>query len=376
MFVYMKTLKKVAIFKTGTHKSSAGNEETYKVDDLDTIVKKFNESERDVPLCAGHPKDNSPAYGWVDSLYREGKTLFADFRDVADGMISAIENKQFKNRSISFYKDFTPRHVALLGGAQPAVAGLPEFSFSDGDEKVVEITSDFMEWDEAYNFRTIGEMFREIKNWIIGEKGKDEADKIITEYGINSLVSTRATEKTGDVSPSFSEGDSEMKELEEAKAKIADLEGKVSSFSEQITAKDGEIAKLKADADNQKAVARKEEHKAFCQKLIEDGKMLPAEVDASIDQLEIAHAASQGRDFAEGTKSPYDSCRDLFANRQKVVEFGEFATSGKSKGAGATTHDFGENVDPERLELHTRAVEFAEKNSVSYIDAVTAVMNQ
>lgn len=119
------------IFKTGTHTDSNGNIKEWTTNDLDKICYQFKNVHRDVPICVGHPKTNSPAYGWIDEVKRVGDNLYCSFKGVQDEFKTAIKKGLFKNRSISFDKDLNIRHIAFLGAQAPAIKGLEEFCFED-----------------------------------------------------------------------------------------------------------------------------------------------------------------------------------------------------------------------------------------------------
>lgn len=114
---------------------------------LDGIVSAFqtlNMAGR-VPLKLGHEgpdqrEDPASQYamGWVQSIYRSGKTLLADF-DVPMRVYNAIKEKMLKFVSVELLKDVQSGNrqipyvldaVALLGSDQPAVGVLKEMQAS------------------------------------------------------------------------------------------------------------------------------------------------------------------------------------------------------------------------------------------------------
>ncbi len=136
------------IFKTGTHTDSKGRTKTYSEADLDRIVNSYKPNEREVPLVLGHPKDNDPAFGWVEKLFRKGKSLFAKTKDEDPAFVNAVKNRKFPKRSISLTEDLRLNHIGFLGAALPAVDGLAPVQFSDNaDYAVIEfddiLTVDF-----------------------------------------------------------------------------------------------------------------------------------------------------------------------------------------------------------------------------------------
>lgn len=77
----------IPIFKGGKVIDSQGKE-----NDGDKLINKaietFNPEEHEPSLVIGHPKDNAPAYGWVESLKKAGDVLYAKFKDVVPGLRS------------------------------------------------------------------------------------------------------------------------------------------------------------------------------------------------------------------------------------------------------------------------------------------------
>lgn len=123
----------IPVFKTGTWTDSQGNTKTWTEQDLDQIVEKNNAvlgDQHDSPCVIGHPKDNSPAYGWTEKLKREGDILYAKIKPTVNEFVDWLKNKVYNKVSISLYADGLLRHIGFLGGMPPAVKGLkmPEFN--------------------------------------------------------------------------------------------------------------------------------------------------------------------------------------------------------------------------------------------------------
>jgi hypothetical protein len=121
----------VEIFKTGVHTDSNGNTRTWSKQDLDHIASRYNPTVHEAPVVIGHPKENAPAYGWVESLKREGDTLFANLKDLVPEFVDLLKRKLYKKRSVSIYPDISLRHIGFLGAKPPAVKGLADIEFSD-----------------------------------------------------------------------------------------------------------------------------------------------------------------------------------------------------------------------------------------------------
>lgn len=122
------------IFRTGTHTDSAGRTRTWTQADLDQAAAGYDPAKHEAPVVIGHPKDNAPAYGWVESLKRVGNTLLAKFKQIEPAFKEMVKAGRFKKRSVSFYPDGSLRHVGFLGAMPPAVKGLKDAAFESGEE--------------------------------------------------------------------------------------------------------------------------------------------------------------------------------------------------------------------------------------------------
>lgn len=298
------------IFKAGTQKDSSGKEKNWTEKDLDEIVSKYNPSVHEAPLTIGHPADNKPAWGWIDSIKREGNTLLAKTKDIVPAFSEMLKNKMFKKRSVSFSQDYGLRHVGFLGAMPPAVKGLADYNF----------------------------------------KEENEITYYQDEIGGN--------------------------EMDEKEKEIQELKSKLSEFSEKEKTKDDEIASLKIELARKELEARKKEHNDFCEKHIE--KITPANKNDVVDFMEVMHNAGS-YDFAEGTeKNALQRFKGFLEKLSKRVEFSEVATKDKAavKQAAASSEFSEYGVDGERLQLHEKALEYAEKNNVSYGAAIKKVMKE
>src|SRR5574338_371952 len=133
-------MKPFEIFRTGTWTSDKGVTKNYSEEDLDKIVANYN-SEDPAPIVIGHPENNSPAFGWIDSIKRVADRLIAVPKQLNDKFVDLVKNGSFKKRSISITPDFKLNHVGFLGAAAPAVSGLKEIQFN-AEEELLNFSSD------------------------------------------------------------------------------------------------------------------------------------------------------------------------------------------------------------------------------------------
>lgn len=90
----------IEIFKGGKQFDSNGRE--HDGDGLiETAVSSFDPGAHEPPIVLGHPKENAPAYGWVEGLKtvtRNGaKVLLAKFKEVEPEFEKLVKGGRFKN---------------------------------------------------------------------------------------------------------------------------------------------------------------------------------------------------------------------------------------------------------------------------------------
>ena len=384
----------VPIFQGGKQTDSQGLE--HDGDELiDQAVAKFDPSYHEAPLTVGHPKDNSPAFGWVESIkktiqtLKDGTTvnmLMAKFKDVVPEFASAVQQGLYKKRSASFYPDGRLRHVGFLGGMPPAVKGLADLKFS-ADDKAIEFEEPIQFMSGWWGLEQTAMIFRRLRDFFIEKFGLDEADNVFSSSGIDSikdsadqlsrveLPQTAETplfsEKEGKDMPKtfteeelqaqlelerdritaeknaeFAEQQKTAQEATEAAKKadtkrLADIEAAKTAVRAEVEAKFAEREKtMKADA-------HKKEVSEFISSSIQTGKILPAWAKMGLAQfmetLPSDAAIEFGEEGAKVSKTLYEFFRSFLAEIPKTVNFGEFAGRDKNVGgmgsAGSQLND-------------------------------------
>jgi len=118
------------VFRTGNHTDTSGRERLWDVHDLERIAASYNPLEHEAPIVIGHPKDDSPAYGWIESLKVEGDKLLAKPKQLVAEFMDWVNRGLYKKISIALYPDLSLKHVGFLGAVPPAVKGLAQAGFS------------------------------------------------------------------------------------------------------------------------------------------------------------------------------------------------------------------------------------------------------
>lgn len=171
----------IDIARVGTFTAgSTGQKVTFTSSDFDRLIHDFDEKIRRIPLVFGHPKDNAPAYGWVESLRRAGHTLQAKFKQVHNDVKSLVRNGNFKNISISISPDLSfLHHVGLLGATQPAISGLREVSFADSaDCLTFEFSADELQEELERLKEEVAQLKAQLEEQQGREREKDKEGKL------------------------------------------------------------------------------------------------------------------------------------------------------------------------------------------------------
>lgn len=123
----------VEIFRVGDWTSSNGYRHDWTSEDLDAIVDAYMNQDEEhpwvAPVVLGHPVDNSPAYGWVEKVYRVGDVLMARLVKLNKAFVKMLKDGAFKNRSIMVDENNLLWHIGFLGAVPPAVSGLAPIEF-------------------------------------------------------------------------------------------------------------------------------------------------------------------------------------------------------------------------------------------------------
>lgn len=355
------------IFKPGKHVSANGVAIEFTESDLAKSVEAYDPSIHEAPIVVGHPKDNNPAYGWVKGIeFKEG-AIFAETQQVDPEFNELVEAGRFKKRSASFYHPENPtnpvpgvyylRHVGFLGAVPPAIKGLKEVSFSDGE------VGDFVEFVESWE--TAG-LFRRLREFFIEQFGADKADTVIPGYLVEQMELDANNSSSEDYNESMESNSMDIEtlqtELAESKAKLDEAISKRDDAEQALAQVNTEFAEFKQSK-------RKEEIEAKANDLIETGKILPADKEKLTSFMESL-PVDQSLDFGEGEEAkvaPLDAFLGLLAGVKPAVDFGEH---------GAGDEDGKAELSPN--EIAKKAVEFQESQAhkgvhVSTTEAVMAV---
>ncbi len=341
----MSDLQRIAIFKVGTHTATNGESLNATAEYLKSVVDGYSPNIHESPAVIGHPKDNHPAYGWVQSLSFDDGVLYANFKDVEPNFAQMLKDKRFKKRSASFYPPNHPtnptkgkpylRHVGFLGAQPPAVKGLKDFT-DDADCPTYEF-SELSEFQTNHN----------------NEDTPMSKEKAPTATPSNPPQSP--LDKVGSGVVDFAEQQAQLAKQQKA---LADREA-------EIAEREKAFAKQQQDA-------KTAEFSEYCDGLIKTGQVVPAEKDAIVAVMMTLDANDKTFDFAEnGTvkqKSSVEVLQDVLSRLDTTVDFSERSASDPNT-ADKPEHGFNTSEKDEEA-LHQKYLDYSEKNGVSYAEAV------
>jgi hypothetical protein len=344
----MSTSKPIHIFKAGTHIAMSGQAMSFSESDLQASASAYDPALHEAPLVVGHPKTDSPAYGWVKGLSFSEVGLQAEPHQVDAEFAELFSAGRFKKVSASFYPPNSPanpvpgvyylRHVGFLGAQPPSIKGLKQAEFADSVDCV---TFEFSEYDDVQN----ASLWRSVREWIIGKFGLEEADKVVPQYAVQQMeqsaqqeLQEAAAEVAGQDTtiPAFHEPNPGGTMSVEDKARLAELE------AENIRLKQQQVDFAEQEKRN-KAADNHAKNLMFAEGLITAGKLLPAQKDLTVKLLNLIGGQEEVIEFGEGDakKLLLDAFKtDLLGKLPKQVEFAEVsgADAGIDHAVGDAQH--------------------------------------
>ncbi len=144
-------------------------------------------------------------------------------------------------------------------------------------------------------------------------------------------------------------------------ARVREMAGTM--VTEQTQALKDELKQERDRTARLEAATRRAEFAGFCDGLVVEGKLTPAQKGKALDLMEVLHGAGEF-DFAEGgKKGALDEFRAFLSGLPKQIEFSEIARKGRASS--------GQGADAER---DRKVQDYMEHHQgATYKDAVLAV---
>lgn len=381
------TITDIDVIKPGTYTDANGTVVEVTAAMIAEMAAEFEPGLQDAPAVVGHPKMDDPAYGWLRNFrVGEDAVLFCDAVDVDPEFAEILRKGRFKRKSLSFYQPKTrgnpkpgkyyPKHLGLLGARPPAVSGLKPISFAGDDEAVVVELAGPDGWRVSWAFRSIAGALSRFRDYLVQEKGVEEADKILPSYLAddvrNAAAEIDAAERSEAPAPAFStpEQGGPMATAEELATREAALAARENALQDrEKRVQDQEVSLAAADA-----LARKKDDADFVDGLIAEGKLPPGEKDNVLAELAALDDAvtidlAAGDDGQPARLSLRQAMRRRLSLQPKLVQLGEF--DGGDDAVNLASAD-----DIARAATEYRDAEGKAGRHVTAAQAVTHVINK
>ncbi len=248
----------------GQHVDSDGDTVAIDIAFLEAVVENFNKTKNlhQPPAVIGHPKTDAPAYGYVAELRVNNGRLERRFSEFQPGFEDLVKSGAYKKRSDAFYLDpkiapggLVPalRHVGFLGAQPPAIKGITDIHFAEGDKdtKTVDV-----EVDTAINFSEGADMDHQQLEKTIGER-------------VAAFFKEKFGGKDDKPAAQFSEAD-RQKLTEEITDNVK------AEFSEELKTRDTKIEELTNQVVGQLGSSKRAEVNTLVAQFVEKGILPPA----------------------------------------------------------------------------------------------------
>lgn len=363
----------IEIAKPGTFTDLHGRRVELTAADLAECAKSYDPELHEAPVVVGHPKHNSPAFGWAKSLeFGADQVLRAAVEQVPTEFSEAVEAGHWKKRSPSFYLAGHPsnpkpgglylRHIGFLGGQAPAIKGLKDVAFFSEDE--AEDPSQLLTVEFAGGDIWAARTIRSIRDWILAKFGEEDAERAVPAWAADeaqeaaaierskvvpaaSFAETTETEQTSEGGTSEGGSSTPTETTPDGKAvnpprgespgvdsttpktpseptpdPLADREAELKRREQELTYR---AAALDAQLERQ----TRAEHMAFCEGVVAQGRALPVEAARLVTFMMHLGQAEQTLDFGEGDElPPLQFFKGVLSALPRTVEFSELAPPG------------------------------------------------
>lgn len=365
-----KTIEGVEIFAAGTW-----NGDHYTVEDLDEMARSFEDTKGAMKpyLKLGHTNkqkiaqaDGLPAVGWIDKIRRVGTKLVADFVNVPKAIYDLIERRAYSRVSSEIYFNIDVmgrrfgkllKAVALLGGDTPAVQNLKDIMalYSIGDENEMKAFMPTVGGAACY-----GDDAESVAYSLNAESLKGDKE----ELNMNELEQFKA--KVAELEKNLSEATAKAKEFAAKEGDMDGMKKKIKELEEENGKLKGELDKFKCKNNELEAIASEYKDKAASEevmakvdKLIADKKITPAQKEHAYTLLMEAKKDVSEKKYKLGEKEvskedfvlAFFSSNSVDAKTEPVTDKGEAHLSDEDK----------------------KIREYSEKNKVSYKEAMLSL---
>lgn len=316
----------LAVFAPGTHTAMDGRKVTFSPQDCMDLAQSYDPTISEAPFVIGHPSLTAPAWGWAGGLEYRNDIVYAAPRQVNPAFAEAFNSGAYKKRSLSIYLPDSPgnpkpghfyaRHVGFLGAVPPAVKGLPDVQFAEasGDNAPLEFA---LPW-EADN---LASLFQSVRDWVIQETSIEQADSIIPQWRIQSILDSATEDRQLSISPLACAEENNVDPNQKTTVTAEELARRETALAEREAKlrQDEEAAKLRDEKVRREAVV------SYADGLVKAGSILPRQKNSVVEVLLSLDTTPLS--FADGdatvNKTPEALLRDILSQKPRVMNFSE-----------------------------------------------------
>lgn len=380
-------MKKIHIFKTGTHTDSNGVSVSFTETDLQNSINAYDPAIHQAPIVIGHPKTDAPAFGWVKSLTADNGNLYAVPEQIQHDFGEQVKQGLFKKVSASFYPPNSPtnpvkgvyylRHIGFLGAEPPAIKGLEPIEFNEND-KAVELTFDFSESPSDTADTPEKTLFNKVVSALGSLLFNEQPPSEPATPPNPNPTSTPQKENamtTPNPTPPINQAPAPAQATPPATPDPRDAE--IANLKAELAKKEQAEAQAKIKADEQA-------NNDFAESLVKDGKLVPANKEMVVAVLNAIDTANRANplNFGEG-----DNAKPLNQAFKDGLNAGLMAgksylfseTAGKTNSPTHTAKQYDHNlphsvqVDSDSMAKHQEILAYCEAHKVDYTTAVMAI---
>ena len=305
--------KPLHIFKPGRWTTVAGETIEFGEADLAATAAAYNPKIHKAPIVKGHPALDAPAQGWADQLVIQARGLYAVPAKVDPAFAEEARTGRWGTVSAKFYRPDAAnnpvpgvwylRHIGVLGAHPPGVKGLddPEFAEVANDDGCVCFAEGvaFGEWDGMTN----ANLWRNLREWLLGKFGQEDADKVLPGYDVRALELGAAEDinaaRTAAGAPAAFAETAPPTPNDQPPQESAVTEEEAARLREENAAQARQLAELKA-ADAQRAQAAVlAENTAFAEAMASQAR-IPAAMAPQVAAIGAQLQAQPDVEFGEG----------------------------------------------------------------------------
>ncbi len=337
------------ILKAGHWTDMHGQRVGFTADDLAALAAGYDPALQRAPIVIGHPKVNSPAFGWIKGLVAAGDDLEAEVEQLDPDFVTAVRAGRYATRSASLYPPdhaanpkpgaWYLRHLGFLGGQPPAVKGLRGADLAADDPGLCLLTL------------------------------ATPADDPLRPDHSDLPEDPSMPDPTLPADPVITDGAPATPDPVALAAQTDDLARQAAALAQREAA----LAAREQAAAAQAEALRRTELTAFCDELASQAKLRPADVQPLVALL-ASLPADAALDFAAAddpatAQPPATWLRGFLASLPPLVALGEVATSAR---AAAGLKPASDTSIARRAQAY-KARQDAAGQPLSFTEAVAAV---